>query len=105
MNSYIQTYIIRAYLSGLIGNLRTSSPDAFRFYCYLKDRVPHVPLSPEEKKMASGEIELSSAKLAELGKAYEAHQQSLKNAFSRQEEKVGVSDCFLKWFLSFHCRV
>jgi len=102
MNSYIQTNIIRAYLSGLIGNLRMSSPDAFRFYCYLKDHVLHVLLSPEEKKIASGEIELSSMKLAELGKAHEAHQQSLKNAFSQQEEKAGVSDCFLKQFLSFH---
>jgi len=79
-----------------------SSPNVFRFYCYLKDHVPHVLLSPKEKKIASGEIELSSMKLAKLGKAHEAHQQSLKNAFSWQEEKAGVSDCFLKRFLSFH---
>jgi len=90
------------YLSGLIGNLRTSSPDIFKFYSYLKDRVPHVLLSPEEKRIASGKIELSSAKLGELVKAHDTHQQSLKNAFSWQQEKVAVSGCSLKWLCSFH---
>jgi len=97
--------MIRAYLSGLIGNLRTSSPNVFQFYCYLKDRVPHVPLSPEEKRIASGEIELSSAKLAELVKAHGARQVSLKNAFSRQQEKAAVSGYVLEWLLSFHHRI
>src|SRR6266581_6408149 len=90
------THMISAYLSGLVGNLRTCSPDMFKFYCYLKDRVPHVPLSPEEKKIASGEIELSSTKLAELMKCHDAHQQSLKNAFLRQQEKAAVSGYFLR---------
>ena len=99
------TYIIRAYLSGLIGNLRTSSPDIFKFYCYLKDRVPHVPLSPEEKGIASGEIELSSAKLAELVKAHGTHQVLLENAFSWQQEKAAVSSYVLKQLHSFHHRI
>jgi len=82
--------------------VRTSSPDIFKFYSYLKDRVPHVPLSPEEKRITSGEIELSSVKLGELVKACDTHQQSLKNAFSRQQEKAAVSGCSLKWLCSFH---
>lgn len=63
----------------------------FKFYSYLKDRRPHAPLSPEEKGIATGEIELSSAKLAEFTQRHDAHQQSLKNAFVRQQEKAAVS--------------
>ena len=61
------------YLSGLIGNLRTSSPDIFKFYSYLKDQVPHVPLSPEKKRIALGKIKLSSVKLGKLVKAHDTH--------------------------------
>jgi hypothetical protein len=52
--------------SGLIGNLRMCSPEMFKFYCYLKDHAPHVLLSPEEKKIASGKIDLPTVKLAEF---------------------------------------
>ncbi|KAF8224541.1 hypothetical protein L208DRAFT_1015671, partial [Tricholoma matsutake] len=72
----------------LIGNLRTCSPDMFKFYSYLKDCALQVLLSPEEKKIASGEIKLSSTKLAEFTQHHDAHQQSLKNAFAQQQEKV-----------------
>lgn len=74
----------------------------FKFYCYLKDRVPQVPLSPEEKKIASGEIGISSTKLAELMKCHDAHQQSLKNAFLWQQEKAAVRQYFLRWLFSFY---
>ena len=80
--------IIQA-LSGISELLRL-----FKFYSYLRDRVPHVPLSPEEKQIASGEIELSSSKLAEFTQRHDAHQQSLKNAFARQQEKAAVSSTF-----------
>jgi hypothetical protein len=63
----------------------------FKFYSYLKDRSPQVQLSQEEKKIASGDIELSSAKLAEFTQRHDAHQQSLKNMFARQQEKASVS--------------
>jgi len=66
----------------------------FKFYSYLKERVPQVPLSPEEIKIASGDIELSLAKLAEFTQRHDAHQQSLKNVFARQQEKAAVSGCF-----------
>ena len=99
------TYFIRAYLSGLTGNLRTSSPDVFRFYSYLKDRVLQVPLSPEEKSIASGKIELSSATLAELVKAHGTHQVLLKNMFAWQQESAAVSGHVLKWSPSFHHRI
>ena len=64
-----------------------------------------MPLSPEEKGIASGEIELSSAKLAELVKAHGTHQVSLKNAFSQQQEKAAVSGYVLKRLRSFHHRI
>ena len=104
MPSYIPTYIICAYLSGLVGNLKTSSPELFKFYSYLKDRVPQVPLSPEEERIASGEVELSSTKFAGLVKAHGAHQVSLKNAFARQQENAAVSGYILKWS-PFHHRI
>jgi len=96
------TYIIRAYLSGLVGNLKTSSLEVFKFYGYLKDHVPQVPLLPEEKRIASSEVELSSAKLAELMKAHGTHQVSLKNVFAWQQENAAVSGYVLKWSPSFH---
>jgi len=68
------TYIICTYLSGLVGNLKTSSPKVFKFYSYLKDCVPPQPLLPEEKCIASGKVELSSTKLAGLVKVHGAHQ-------------------------------
>ena len=74
----------------------------FKFYCYLKDRALHVPLSPEEKNIASGEVELSSTKLAEVTQSHNGRQNSLKNAFMRQHEKAGVSGGFLMWSFSFH---
>jgi hypothetical protein len=61
-----------------------------------------MPLSPQEKRIASGKIKLSSAKLAELVKAHGTHQVSLKNAFSWQQEKAAVSGYVLKRLLSFH---
>lgn len=63
----------------------------FKFYSYLRDRAAHIPLSPEEKGIASGKIELSAAKLAEFTQRHDTHQQSLKNAFARQQEKAAVS--------------
>ena len=86
--------LIFLILSGLIGNLRTCAPDIFKFYSYLKDRAPQVPLSTEEKKIASGDIELSSAKLAEITQCHDACQQSLKNVFARQQEKAAVSHIY-----------
>jgi len=77
----------------------------FKFYCYLKDRPPHVPLSLEEKRIASGEIELTPAKLGKFIQCQDAHQQSLKEAFARQQEKAIVSDIFLIWLLSSHHRI
>jgi hypothetical protein len=77
----------------------------FKFYCYLKDRAPHVPLSLEENKIASGEIDLPTAKLAEFMQCQDAHQLSLKNAFARQQEKAAVSDTFLMWSYSSYCRI
>jgi hypothetical protein len=74
----------------------------FKFYCYLKDRTPQVPLSPEERKIASGEIELSSVKLAEVTQRHDAHQQSLKNVFARQQEKAAVSNVIFLRTLSFY---
>lgn len=41
----------------------------------------HVPLSLKERKIASGEIKLSLAKLAELMQHNKAHQKSLEKAF------------------------
>jgi len=93
------------YLSGLIGNLRSCAPDMFKFFCYLKDRAPHVPLSPEEKKIASGKIKLSSNKLAEIMQCQDAYQMSLQNAFLRQQEKARVSDVSLMQSFSFHRRL
>jgi hypothetical protein len=78
----ISNFIICAYLPGLIGNLKTSSPNLFTFYSCLKDHIPQVPLLPEEKSIASGKIELSSKKLAELVNAYSARQALLKDAFA-----------------------
>ncbi|KAI0282676.1 hypothetical protein BC826DRAFT_921532 [Russula brevipes] len=72
-------------------NLKSCSPDMFKFYSYLRDRATHIPLSPEEKGIALGKIELSAAKLAEFTQRHDAHQQSLKNAFARQQEKAAVS--------------
>ncbi len=74
----------------------------FKFYCYLKDRPSHVLLSPKERKIASGKIKLSLAKLAELTQHHKAHQKSLENAFMQQQEKAGVSGFFLMWLSSFH---
>ena len=99
------TYIIRAYLSGLVGNLKTSSPEVFKFYSYLKDHVPPQPLSPEEKRIASGKVELSSTKLAGLVKVHGAHQVSLKDSFARQQEAAAVSSYVLKWSSSSHHRI
>lgn len=73
----------------------------FKFYSYLKDRAPQAPLSPEEKKIASGEIELSSIKLAEFTQRHDAHQQSLKNAFARQQEKAAVCGIYLRGCFHF----
>jgi len=96
------TYIICAYLSGLVGNLKTLSPEVFKFYSYLKDCVPPQPLLPEEKHIASGKVELSSMKLAGLVKAHGAHQVSLKNLFAQQQEATAVSSYVLKWSSSSH---
>jgi len=95
-------YMNRDYLSGLIRNLRSCAPDMFKFFCYLKAHTPHAPLSPEEKKITSGEIELSSDKLAEIMWCQDVHQMSLQNAFLRQQEKARVSGVFLMWSFSFH---
>lgn len=102
MPSYIPTYIICTYLSGLVGNLKTSSPKLFKFYSYLKDCVPQVPLLPEEERIISGKVELSLTKFAGLVKAHGAHQVSLKNAFAWQQENTVVSGYVLKWSPSFH---
>ena len=83
--------LIFLILSGLTENLRSCSPDMFKFYSYLKDHAPQVPLSTKDKKIASGDIELSSAKLAEITQRHDACQQSLKNVFARQQEKATVS--------------
>jgi hypothetical protein len=74
----------------------------FKFYSYLKDRTPQVPLSPKERKIASGEIELSSVKLAEVMQRQDTHQQSLKNVFARQQEKAAVSKIIFLSTLSFY---
>jgi hypothetical protein len=63
----------------------------FKFYSYLKDCAVQVPLLTEEKKIASGDIELSSVKLAEITQCHNACQQSLKNVFAHQQEKATVS--------------
>lgn len=76
----------------------------FKFFCYLKDRTPHAPLSPEEKKIISGKIKLSSDKLAEIMRCQDAHQLSLQNAFLWQQEKARVSSVSLmQSFSSHHC--
>jgi len=93
--------LIFLILSGLIGNLRSCSPDMFKFYSYLKDRAPQIPLSTEEKKIASGDIELSSAKLTEITQRHDARQQSLKNVFARQQEKAAVSNAYCVVIFSF----
>jgi hypothetical protein len=54
----------------------------FKFYCYLKDHAPYAPLSLEEKRIASGEIELITSKLAKFMQCQNAYQQSLKEAFA-----------------------
>jgi len=77
----------------------------FKFFCYLKDHTPHAPLSPEEKKIASGKIKLSSDKLAEIMQCQDVHQMSLQNTFLRQQEKARVSGVFLMWSFSFHHRL
>jgi hypothetical protein len=64
----------------------------FTFYSYLKDRAVHVPLLPEEKKIAAGEIELPPSKLAQFMQCQDVHQLSLKNALALQQEKAAVSD-------------
>jgi hypothetical protein len=43
-----------------------------------------VPLLPEEKSIASGEIKLSFKKLAKLKNAHDAYQALLKDAFAWQ---------------------
>ena len=101
----ISNFIIHAYLPGLVGNLKTLSPDLFKFYSCLKDCIPQVPLSPEEKSIACSEIELSSKKLAELVNAHGAHQALLKDAFAWQQEKAAVSGHVLKQLPSFHHRI
>ena len=98
----MSNFIIYAYLLGLVGHLRTSSPNLFKFYSCLKGHVPQVPLSAEEKSIASGEIKLTSEKLAELVKAHGVHQALLKNMFARQQEKAAVCGHVLKWSPSFH---
>lgn len=80
-----------AYLSGLIGNLKTCSPDIFTFYSYLKDCAVHVPLSWEEKKIAAGEIELPPSKLAQFMQCQDVCQLSLMNTLVLQQEKAAVS--------------
>jgi hypothetical protein len=55
-----------------------------------------VPLLPEEKSITSGEIKLSSKKLAELVNAHGAHQALLKDAFAQQQEKAVESGHVLK---------
>jgi hypothetical protein len=76
----------------------------FKFYCYLKDRAPHAPLSLKEKRIASGKIELTTSKLAKFMQCQNAHQQSLKEAFAWQQEKATVSDIFLmQSFLPHYC--
>jgi hypothetical protein len=76
----------------------------FKFYCYLKDHAPPALLSLEEKRIASGEIELTTSKLAEFMQCQNAHQQSLKEAFAWQQEKATVSDIFLmQSFSPHHC--
>ena len=92
--------LIFLILSGLIGNLRSCSHDMFKFYSYLKDCAPQVPLLTEEKKIASGDIELSSAKLAEITQCHDARQQTLKNVFARQQEKAAVSNIIM-WSLVY----
>jgi len=99
------TYIICAYLSGLVGNLKTSSPEVFKFYSYLKDCVPPQPLLPEEKRIASSKVELSSTKLAGLVKVHGAYQVSLKDSFAWQQEAAVVSSYVLKWSSSSHHRI
>ena len=83
----MSNFIICAYLLGLVGHLRTSSPDLFKFYSCLKGRIPQVPLSAEEKSITSGKIELTSKKLAELVKAHGVHQALLKNTFAWQQHQ------------------
>jgi hypothetical protein len=100
----ISNFIIHAYLPGLVGNLKTLSPNLFTFYSCLKDRIPQVPLLPEEKSIASSEIGLLSKKLAKLMNAHDACQALLKDAFAWQQEKAAVSGHVLKRSPSFyHC--
>jgi hypothetical protein len=86
--------LIFLILSGLIGNLRSCSLNMFKFYSYLKDCEPQVPLSMEEKKIASGDIEILPVKLAKITQCHDAHQQLLKNAFAQQQEKAAVSHIY-----------
>ena len=58
--------LIFLILSGLLENLRSCSPNMFKFYSYLKDCTPQVPLSMEKEKIMSDDIELLSVKLAEI---------------------------------------
>jgi hypothetical protein len=86
---------VDTYLSGLIGNLRTCLPNMFKFYSYLKDYGPQVLLLTKEKKIASDNIKLSSAKLTKIMQCHDAHQQSLKNIFTWQQEKAIVHNILL----------
>ena len=101
----MSNFIICAYLLGLVGHLRTSSPNLFKFYSCLKGHIPQVLLLAEEKSIASSEIKLTSEKLAELVKAHGVHQALLKNVFAWQQEKAAVCGHVLKWSPSFHHRI
>ena len=92
--------LIFLILSGLIGNLRSCSHDMFKFYSYLKDHAPQVSLLTEEKKIASGKIERSSAKLAEIMQHHDTCQQTLKNVFAWQQEKAAVSNIIIVTYRS-----
>ena len=76
--------------TGLFSHLKSCSSLLYRFFVYLKDRAPDVPITREEQDMAAARIPLTPAKEAEIANQMDNKQENIKTAFLRQQESSVV---------------
>ena len=63
----------------------------FRFFCYLKGRGTQVPVTDEEKDIASGKKPLSPEMAAHIAQELDVKSDNIKAAFVKQQELAAVT--------------
>jgi hypothetical protein len=73
----------------MVGNLKSASPTMYRLYLAMKERSP-ADITEDEIAVASGQKALDQATITELIGKLESGNQTIQQAFKKQQEAVAV---------------